>query len=135
MPAAPDPIEPTEFVLRRIHRLHCDLDLPVPILLAAFRPNKMDTTGISVFRQRVVSASAVAAAGRSPNDYFVAQLEVSELTALGLSVVFDEPPPGHLRIPEITFEMYERDKIRWKPVLQELACLASARIIRNPAGI
>jgi hypothetical protein len=63
-----------EFVLRRIHRNHCGMDLPRVIHFAAFRPSREDSRGLSVFRQRYVSAAHVAASGRKPGEYYVARL-------------------------------------------------------------
>ena len=52
-----DSIGHDEFVLRRIHRNHCSRDLPRVIHFAAFRPSREDTLGLSVFRERYVSAA------------------------------------------------------------------------------
>ena len=60
------PVPPDEFILRRIHQNHCDRALPVPILLAGFRPSKADTAGLSVYRVKDISPAQVAASGDTP---------------------------------------------------------------------
>jgi hypothetical protein len=124
-----------EFVLRRIHRNHCQTDLPRVIHFAAFRPSHEDTRGLSVFRERSVSAAQVAASGRKPGEYFVARLSVQSLRDLGLTVVPDADAstlPGHALIPELALADYERDKPRLKDVLLELSRLAGQTIVHEP---
>ena len=129
-----DSIGQDEFVLRRIHRNHCSRDLPRTIHFAAFRPSREDTMGLSVFRELYVSAAQVAASGRKPGEYFVARLSVKSLKDLGLTVFPDadlSAPPGHALIPELALAEYERDKLRLKDVLLELARLASQTIVHQ----
>ena len=129
------PLPPDEFILRRIHRSHCDRQLPVSILLAAFRPSKADTTGLSVYRAKDVSPAEVAATGRKPGEYYVVRLPVRALQALNLTVVADEQPdgpPGHALIPELSLTAYEQTKEPLKAVLVELARLASEAIVHEP---
>ena len=90
--------------------------------------------GQPLFRESSISATDVAASGRKPGEYYVARLRVGELEALHLTVVPDEPPTGHVRLAELSYAAYERDKERWKPVLIELARLASAQIVHGPTG-
>jgi hypothetical protein len=131
-------VEADEFVLRRIHQSHCDPALPVAIFLAAFRPTKADTAGLSVFREKEISAEQVAASGRKPDEYYVARLHVEDLQALGLSVERDElplGPRGHAVIPEISTHMYQSDKGKCKAIMIELARLASSRIVYCPRKV
>ena len=62
----------------------------------------------------------------------VARLAVVRLRPLGLSVR-PEPvpggPPGHAVIPELAWDTYEANKAQWKPVVFELARLASGEIV------
>ncbi len=58
------PVGAEEHVLRRIHRNDIDAALPVPIRRWAFQPREDDTDGLSVYRERIISAAEVAAGGR-----------------------------------------------------------------------
>lgn len=130
-----DPIQADEFVLRRIHRSHCNLSLVPPILPAGFRPSKADTTGLSVYRAKYLSPVQVATVGRKPGEYYVVRLSVETLRALNLTVVLDElaqGPPGHALIPELGLTAYEQYKEILKPVLVELARLASSAVVHQP---
>ena len=126
------PVDQNEFLYRRIPHAFFRPTLPVLFLIAAFRPTTNDTTGLSVFRAAFLrpedTLANVPPARR--NDYYVASLAVSDLRALGLTVV-PEPdpqgPPGHAVIPELSWAAYQADKNRLKVVLVELARLASAR--------
>jgi hypothetical protein len=132
------PVDETEFVYRRIHRVYYQADLPLPIQPAAFRPTPNDTTGISVFRARLVQPAATLAnvdAGKQ-NEYYVARLAVRALRNLGLTVVPDpvpNGPAGHAIIPELSWQSYQADKRRLKQVQLELARLASADIVHKPS--
>jgi hypothetical protein len=130
-----DPVRPDEFVLRRIHKNHCTPDRPRVVHLAAFRPSREDSTGLSVFREAYVPAAQVAASGRRAGEYVVVRLSVEALARLGLTVVPEEDPdgpPGHAVIPQLSFAEYERDKQRLKDVLLELARLGTQAIILEP---
>src|SRR5262249_11032146 len=69
------------------------------------------------------------------NDYYVARLLVRDLTTLGLRVI-PEPnpqgPPGHSVISELSWQNYNANRQRYKPILAELAKLASADIVLRP---
>ena len=133
-----EPIEESEYVLRRIHRSFIDESLPIAIRPVAFRPNANDKTGLSVFREGCVEAkdTLTAVPDKKKNDYFVARLAVAELRKLGLTVV-PEPdpngPPGHAVIPELSWDGYHADKQRLKALTVELARQASADIVHRPA--
>jgi hypothetical protein len=40
------PVDDSEFIYRRIHRMYYQADLPMPVQPVAFRPTQNDTTGI-----------------------------------------------------------------------------------------
>jgi hypothetical protein len=131
------PIEDSEFVYRRIPQKYYDPDLPVPIPAVAFRPNPIDTTGISMFRARFLTpAETLAGVDASKRNTYVAGLAVSDLTRLGLTVI-PEPdpkgPPGHSVIPELSWKAYQADKQRLKDIQLELAKLASGGIVHRPS--
>jgi hypothetical protein len=100
------PVDSSEFVYRRIPRTYYQAGLPIPIQAAAFRPNKNDTTGLSVFRSAFVQPVGTLANidARKRHDYNVAQIAVQDLHRLGLTVA-PEPDPngplGHAIIPEL----------------------------------
>jgi hypothetical protein len=133
-----DPVDDGEFVYRRIHRAFLNPTAPIPIQFPAFRPTPYDTTGLSVFRARFLvqpqDTLADAAPGKA-KDYYVARLAVRDLRSLGLTVV-PEPDPagplGHAVIAELSWSAYQAQKQRWKPILVELAKLASADIVHRP---
>jgi hypothetical protein len=132
-----NPIAPEEFVLRRVHKNHVDPGPPVVISYVGFRPTPDDTEGLSVYRERLVTAAEVAASGRKSGEYFVARLSVRDLHALGLSVVADERAPGlagHAIIPELSFPEYQRDKLRLRETQVALAALASQQIVQHPSA-
>jgi hypothetical protein len=132
-----DPVDETEFVYRRIHPNFYDASLPVAVDVKAFRPSQNDTTGLSVLRALFAQPQDTLA-GRDPNKvsgFYVARLAVSDLRSLGLTVV-PEPLPGgplgHAVIPELSWAAYQAQKSHWKPILVELARLASADIVHQP---
>jgi len=133
------PVEDSEFVYRRIHRSFFDPTVPIPIRMAAFRPNENDTTGLSVFRARFVQPPDTLANvdKAKTNDYYVVGLSVRDLRNLGLTVN-PEPaavgPRGHAVIPELRWQVYASQKDLCKPLLVELAKLASANIVHPPSS-
>ena len=133
-----DPVDEGEFVYRRIHRAFLDPTAPIPIQFPAFRPTANDATGLSFFRACLLGQPQDALANVPPEkarDYYVARLPVHDLRNLGLTVV-PEPdssgPLGHAVVPELRWADYQAQKQRWKPVLVELARLASADIVHRP---
>jgi hypothetical protein len=125
----------SEFVYRRIHSRFYDPSLAVPVLLEAFRPNRKDSTGISVFRARF--AQPEDCLPRDPakrSGYALARLAVSDLRNLGLGVrpePIPDGPPGHAVIPELCWGSYESDRARLKPILLALAKLASNNVVHR----
>src|SRR6266498_235578 len=132
-----EPIADDEFVLRRVHVSAYKEQITPPILRIAFQPNKNDTTGISVYRERFVkpadTLSGIDALKRA--SYLVVRLAVRDLRRFGLSVT-PEPnsngPPGHAVIPELNWQAFQVDMARLKRVQVELAALASNAIVHMP---
>jgi hypothetical protein len=131
-----EPVDDGEFVFRRIHPDFYDPSLPLPVQGRAFRPSHNDDTGLSVLRARfaqpkdcLANADPAKVAG-----YAVARLAVQDLRKLGLTVN-PEPlpagPPGHAVIPELSWQNYNANKKRCRPILAELAKLASADIVHR----
>jgi hypothetical protein len=126
-----------EFVLRRIHRNQVDAGPPPVVGFTGFRPTPEDTTGLSVYREQLISAAEVAAGGRKPGEYYVVRLTVRALRDLGLTVVADEPtgaPAGHALVPELSLDACRRDKARLREVQVRLAELASQNIVHFPGA-
>lgn len=100
-----------------------------------FRPTDKDTDGISVFRALFVSPDRVASSGKNPKGYYVARLRVSDIIALGLTVIpnpKDEQLPGHALIPELSTVAYAKNKENAKFLLYRLAILAGNEIVFAP---
>jgi hypothetical protein len=128
-------LEPDEFVFRRIHKNHVSPGTPPIVGFAAFRPTTEDTAGLSVYEEKLISAAAVAAAGRKPGEYYVARLLVSDLHQLGLTVRKDEQPNGpvgHALIPELSLDACRIDKARWRAIQVLLAEIAGKGIVVFP---
>jgi hypothetical protein len=137
MTAPPDAVAADEFILRRVHKNHCSVSLPRAVHLAAFRPSREDVTGLSVYREKHLTAAQVAASGRKAGEYFVVRIPVRLLLSLGLTVVPDDAPdspPGHALIPELSLAAYEGNKQRLKDVLLELARAAGEAIVHHAAS-
>ncbi len=131
-------VEDSEIVYRRIHTSFVDVDAPIPISPAAFRPNPNDTTGLSVFRARFLSAADTLAtvAALKRREYYIAGISAGDLLRLGLTII-PEPvaggPRGHAVIPELSWAAYQADKKRLKEVQLELATIASKNIVHRPS--
>lgn len=134
-----DPVEEDEFVLRRVHRNHCDPNLANLIRSGAFTPNQNDLTGISVFRACLVQPTETLTSiePSRAKEYYVVRLAVRDLRALGLTVEPDPDsngPPGHAIVRELNRADYVANKSHWRFVLLKLAQLASADIVHRPSG-
>jgi hypothetical protein len=132
-------MDDSEFVYRRIPGIYFNPGLPVPVQREAFRPNANDTAGLSVFRARFAQPldTLVNVDPAKREDYYVARLSVEALRKLGLTVQPDPlpgGPPGHAVIPELGWNAYQANKVRWKPTLVALAKLASADVVHGPAA-
>jgi hypothetical protein len=132
-----EPVDGNEFVYRRIHPRFHKPDLAVPVLFEAFRPNRNDTTGLSLFRALFAQPmDCLPRDAAKSTGYLVARLLVSDLHDLGLSI-HPQPDPsgpaGHAVIRELSIANYENDKVRWRPILLALAKLASKSIIFGPS--
>jgi len=129
-----DPASPDEYILRRIPKDggRYKPSQNEPVQRVAFEPSKWDVDGISVFRELFLSAADLASAGTNKNGYCVARLRVSDLLALGLTVVPDprnDQPPGHAILPELSFSEHNRDRQKCKDIQHHLAKLAGRNIV------
>lgn len=129
------PVQPGEFVLRRIHKNDRKKKSPGFIRMA-FGPSKNDTDGLSVFREHFSSAIAVASAARQTSEnYFIARLSVRELRErFGLTVVpSPDPgqPEGHAVIPEINTQNMDEHASKEKQA--SLADFAWDFVVHSPS--
>jgi hypothetical protein len=103
-----------------------------PLEPEAFRPNKNDTHGLSVSRQKYKSVEQ-AARGQPGKTYFVALLRAGDIRAAGMEVVPRPLPddPGHAEIPELTYDTRKSKlAIEWRTRLAGELCL----YIEGPLG-
>lgn len=131
-----DPVDESEYVYRRIPRAYYDSHLPIAVQGQAFRPSQSDTTGLSVFRAAFAQPTdtLVNVDPAKVKDYYVARISVGALKKLGLSVdpdVLPDGPSGHAIVPELSWPAYQANKQALKPVLVELAKLASTDIVHE----
>jgi hypothetical protein len=129
------PVQPDEYVFRRIPLVYFNPHNPIPIKLEAFRPTDRDSTGISVFRERFVTTEQIMA-GIDPakrQGIILVRLPVSEIVNLGLTVVPDPDLPGHSLIPKLNSADYTARKIHWKEIQYRLAVIASEELSRRRA--
>ena len=135
-----DPVQPDEYVFRRILNQHDIIDRGSrhPVQRIAFRPTGKDVDGISVFREIFTTAEKVAHSGRSVKGYYVARISVSEIQELGFTVIPDPKPlgetlPGHSLVPELTWNTPRRDSITSQLKLADLVNKdVLATIVYNP---
>jgi hypothetical protein len=133
--AGPRPIDPEEFLLRRVHRSFFTPDEPFALFTrGAFTPTREDTDGLSLQREQELAEAgmgpaAMSAAGRKPGEYFVVRLKAKVYLDLGLRTVPDQSKgdlPGHVVIPELSLDAYNGNKTAMKDVQEQLIRLASA---------
>ncbi len=125
----------SERLLRRIPNApgYIDEFLIDPISRQAFSPRRDESEGISLYRERFTSAAQLAATGKNGNCY-VARLVVSDVVALGLTVIPDvqDGLPGHVLIPELNSVLQTKEKARCKDLQEELSRLGGRDIVHRP---
>lgn len=133
-----DPVSPDEFILRRIPNLpnYINLSLPIPVTNAGFSPTNDDVDGLSVYREKFVTAKEIAEAGRSDAGYYVVRFKAEDLLNLGMTL---DPDPqegelsGHTLIPELSQTAKIQDKKKYRELALKIARLASEKdIIYSP---
>ena len=122
-----EPILDDEFLYRRIPAStgwYQSAKEP-PLDPEAFRPNRYDTTGISVSREKYTSI-AEAARGQPDKDYYVAVFRAGDLRAAGLEVAARpvEGNPGHAEISSLRHDNRKsKQVIEWRFQLAHRLCL------------
>ncbi len=120
-----DPIRDDEILFRRLARVYYDpekSDKPSPV---GFRPTDEDLTGLSLSRQKYISAKDVAEYGSLGKNYYVAAIKVSELRNYGIDVI--QKPiagnPGHAEVPGLRLENRStNDAKEWQNMIAENLC-------------
>jgi hypothetical protein len=107
---------------------------------SAFTPRKVDTDGLSVFREDFVTKESLAEKNPHPAKARVSSIFVVQLRGLELEVKPDpikEFPSGHSLLPEVKYSDNptdaERQKI--KDNSQKLAQLATENGLYSPPGM
>lgn len=108
-----DPVKDEECVLRRIpcNEEYYNPALDEPTQPLAFRPRRDDLTGISVYRSLFVKPIELVQPVQIDRRYYVAELKVSDIKKLGLTVVPDpqeDEVKGHSLVPQINWNDYSR---------------------------
>ena len=131
-----EPVDPNEYVLRRIHRGNTDLDAPTIVKRCEFEPKPRDVDGLSFFREKYTPVEVLVNAARSPEDAYIVRLTVAQITALGLTLEMTAGDlPGHVSVPEVSYARFLADKITSKELQRRLAVLASEHIVHSPPTI
>ena len=132
------PIDPQEYILRRIPKSYYKRSLPTPVATAAFRPNDNDDDGLSFYRECMTSPTTLANSARKPaSEYVIARIKVADVLGLGLSLKLSESTgdlPGHVVIPEVNWGGYNtdaREKEQMKEMGKNLAELASKDVLTD----
>ncbi|MBY0229042.1 MAG: hypothetical protein K2W96_07175 [Gemmataceae bacterium] len=123
-----EPLQESEILLRRFQAQDYDRTDRVPAL-GAFLPNKSDTDGLSLFRERCLSAEKLLANARSQSvreTGGVAAVPVSLLIGLGLTLEPDlADPDGHVTVKELNRADYDSSEEK-----QDAMKLLADRLIR-----
>ena len=128
-----DPVDPDEYVLRRIHRGNTDPSAPTLVRRCEFEPKRRDVDGLSFYRERYTSVAVLVNAAKSPGDVYVARLAVTQVTALGLTLeITPGDLPGHVSAPEVSYLRFRADQVTSRELQRQLAVLASNHIVYSP---
>jgi hypothetical protein len=139
-----DPIADDEWLLRRVRVERFRTDNTPIISPNAFEPRvtgrDIDRDGISLFREACLSAATdilVTVAAEKRHENGIVRIPVSLLFDLKLTVVSSPDPRilGHVVIPELNAEAYQKDKARFTIIKLRLAEVASelANIVHRPS--
>lgn len=128
------PIRVDEQLLRVITKDWYLPERPVPFGSVAFKPNKNDVDGISLYSERFVTPVQLDKSRRKPGTYFVVRLRVKEILALHLSVRANMGDlPGHVVIPELNVRTLAENKTRTNELMVELTKLAGYNVALRPS--
>jgi hypothetical protein len=100
----------------------------------AFRPTRLDSSGISVSRQKYTSLEQ-AARGQPGKVYYVAVLRAGELRSAGMELTANpvEGNPGHAEISSLRYENRKsRQAMEWRFLLAHRLCLRVEGPFQSP---
>ena len=122
-----EPIVDDEVLFRRIPSSTgwYRADKVPPLDPEAFRPNRYDTTGISLSRAKYTSIEDVAR-GQPGKQYYVAVLCAADLRAAGMEIVPRpvEGNPGHAEISSLRYDdRKSKQSIEWRFQLAHRLCV------------
>ena len=128
-----DPIELDETLLRRIpnNPEFVNESLELPVIRLAYKPQRLDTDGLSVFRELFTSAQEIVDQGTNVKGYYVAALSAGRVVEIAGPVIPDPLPAGprgHSLIPSIC--VATKDATSAEQL--ELARLASENLVFRP---
>lgn len=96
-----------------------------------FRPNRNDTSGISVWRACFFrdEKELISCLPGQAGNYFMLELKVGDVRGLGISVSATEEEggdiPGHASLATLNYDAYQKDKNRVREFAESLAKIAS----------
>jgi len=124
-----EPIDPKEWLLRKVPSNSYDSSLDVPFTRVAFRPRDYDLDGISLFREMFVSPKDISATGMSA-PYTVARIRALSMIIASLEIDASpdsSQPPGHASVPKLSIGKMKCNKPQSKEyqfALAEMAIVA-----------
>jgi len=121
-----EPISDDEIVYRRVSEKSgwYDSASDLPVAWEAFRPNRNDLRGLSVWRARYRTTEEVAETGAKPGRrYFILCLRVRPLREAG--VVVEPSPedggPGHASFVNMNASTYQQDRDSMRELAEKIA--------------
>jgi len=122
-----DAIADHEIVLRRLpgNANYYDPTSEPPVKWVAFKPNKLDSSGISVWRSKYITPDEILRSHCWPGrTYYFVELRVADLRALGLDVIPtpEEGGPAHGSIPQLSAVRYKESRMEVMELASRVAC-------------
>jgi hypothetical protein len=130
-----EPISDEEILYRRVseNSRWYDPNQTPQVSWVAFRPSQRDTTGLSVWRGKYMSAETAAIQHARPGRRsFVIELRAGDLRKIGVTVApsADEGGPGHASLTNLSHSTYQSGKNE----IETLARLIAQTLIRAVTG-
>jgi hypothetical protein len=128
-----DPIDREEQLLRLIPKDWHRPKNPIPFGKIAFQPRDNDEDGLSLYREKWVTAHRLVSTRRSPEKWFVVRLKVKDILAIKVTVkVTVGDLPGHVVIPEMNTGDYKKSPNQINEWALSLTKIASQDIVLRP---
>ena len=133
-----EPVTDDEIVFRRITEKSGSYnpESDRPVAREAFRPNRNDVRGLSVWRELYKTADQAASAGaRRGRRYFIVHIHVGQLREAG--VVVEPSPedggPGHASLVNMNTSAYQQNKNAVRELAEKIANALIERV-EGPFG-